>query len=40
MREIGSFICFLGWASLFIGQLVLGLALLAIGFTLVLTGRR
>ena len=40
MKQTGSFICFLGWVSLFFGLVFVGIALLAVGFTIVLTDKR
>ncbi len=35
MKAVGSFICFIGWASIALGQLVIGITILVIGFTLI-----
>jgi len=39
LKSIGSFVCFIGWASLFLGQWQIGIAVLVVGFALVILGR-
>jgi hypothetical protein len=40
MKQTGSFVCFLGWATLFAGYVPLAIGLLVIGFTLVFSSKR
>ena len=38
-KQTGSFICMVGWSTLFFGYVYVAIFILAIGFTIVLTDK-